>query len=97
MEHQSLIQVRREGRKWTGVCQFIYPPQNLNVYDLLIRKFHQSAALNIMIIRLRMYVTVLYSVHNSIITNGFNNIVFKYSSGEQAKLLSFYFFQYDFV
>jgi hypothetical protein len=80
MENRYFIQVKRDGNE--QVCASLFTPQSLNVYDLLIRKFHQSASLNIMTIRLRMYVTVLYSVHHFIITNGFNSVAFKYSSGE---------------
>ena len=42
-----------------------------------------------------MNVTVLYSVHNFIVTNALNNFAFKYCSGEQAH--PFLFFENDFV
>jgi hypothetical protein len=91
------------GEKWAEVFLFIYPPpQNLNVYDLLILKFRHSAALNIVIIRnraigrkMRMKVIVLYPVHHFVVTNGFNIAAFKYSSRVQAHL--FLFFRIRFV
>jgi len=91
MEHQSLIQMWREGNWQKVACFFTPPPQNLNVYDLLILQFRQSATLNIVVIsnraidrKMRMKVIVLYSVHNFVVTNGFNIVAFKYSSREQA-------------
>lgn len=88
-----------ERGKWAEVCLFIYTlPQHLNIYDLLILNFRQSATLNIMIIsnraigrKMRMKVIVLYSVHHLVVTNGFNIVAFKYSSRQQAH--SFLFFE----
>jgi hypothetical protein len=95
MEHQSFIQTRREGN-WQK-CACLFTPQNVNVYDLLILQFRQSAALNIVVIsnrtigrKMRMKVIVLYSVHHFVVTNGFNIVAFKYSSREQAHLFIFF-------